>query len=160
MSILSSYPTGFLSIVGSQNFGEAPRELGSVIAPTMEMGELFMLSKQEAVYVGYAAPIFGNNNGNGLIVPPGEVWRVLAGGAFALPGAGISFMFGPHIISGNATPLVPLVPAVASMIRAATIQLPFWARAGEELGVYLSDVVGVPGANQVSLRYLIQRFRA
>lgn len=161
MSRLSGFPTGLLSLLGSQNFGEAPNELGDVIAPTVDIGELFALTRQEAIFVSYATPTTGNNNGAGLIVPPGEIWRVMAGGAFAAPGAGVTFQFGPHVIVGNTTPLAPFVAAVASQIRVNPIPFGgFWIGAGSELGVYLSDVVGVPGAGSVSLRYLVQKFRA
>lgn len=69
---ISRIPAGILGFLGIKNGGQYPQELGSILAPTWELGEL---------YLSYGAQLGGavggvSVAGYGVTVapPPGEVW--------------------------------------------------------------------------------------
>ena len=156
---LAGFPTGLLSLLGSQSFGEAPKTLADDIQCTVETQDLYLLTTQVNTVQIIAAPANGQNLGAGLVVPTGEVWRVLAGGVFVLNGVGVTGDYTP-ILNSNAglVPLADTVSLVASTTRMICWkQVPFWLRAGQELSVYISALVGAP---TVSVAALIGRLRA
>jgi hypothetical protein len=160
VSRLSSFPTALLSLLGSQNFGESPNELGQMVVPTVDIGELFALTKQVPVFGQLAAPAIGNNAGQGIVVPSGEVWRVMYGGLFVNCGAGVSGEFTPTLlVEGSSCPLAMTYAVAASTQRQSpVVQVPMWIQAGTELGCTISPgLVLVP---TVSMRYVVQKFRA
>lgn len=158
MGMLSGFPKGLLSLLGSQNFGINPKDLSDVVAPTVELSELYLLSKQVSTFQTIAAPANGTNAGAGLIVPAGEVWRVHAGGIFVITGVGVTLDITPiTIVNGITCPLASTTSIAASLFRwVPMIMNPFWADAGSELGAYISALVGAP---TVSIQYLVSKLR-
>ena len=159
MSRLSGFPAGLLSLIGSQSFGINPKDLADTISPTMELGELYLLSKQEGKAIVFTAPVNGPNPGQGLIVPPGEVWRVHAGGFFISTGAGVQTDANLIVnLTGATIPISDSISVPASSVRMNAMKsAPFWLQSGGELGVMLASPVGVP---TVSVSYIISRLRA
>ena len=154
---LSAFPNGLLSLTGSQSFGTAPKELGDIIAPTIELADLYLLSLQEPEVLILAAPVNGINAG--IRVPPGEVWRVVAGGVFVLAGAGVTLDWTPVVESqGGLIPIGDTQSQAASTTRLqASKQTPFWVKSGDQVTIYIQALVGVP---TVSIALLIDRLRA
>lgn len=148
-----------LDLVGSQNFGVAPKDLGELVVPQIDLSPLYLLTKQRAQVQIVAVPAAGQNAGGGLVVPAGEVWKVHAGGIFVLCGAGVSGDFTPIIsVNGGVTPIADTLSVAANTTRMISMkQEPFWLPAGAELSVYISALVLVP---TVSISYLVSRLRA
>lgn len=160
MSRLAGYPTGLLDLVGSQSFGQAPKDLADVVAPVMDLSPLYLLTKQVAAIAIVAGPANGTNAGKGLIVPPGEVWSVRAGGVFVATGVGVTGDFTPSMISNGLTvSLGDSTPILASTTRWLRFAPPgpIFVKAGDELTCYISALVGAP---TVSIQYLLAKFRA
>lgn len=159
-SRLAGFPTGLLDLVGSQNFGIAPKELLETVSPTVDMLELYSLTKQSGRISILSAPANGNNAGQGLVVPAGEVWRIVAGGIFVAAGVGVTGDFTPIVNSGGGTtPLGDTLSVAASTTRWITSKAgsAFWLRSGDELGAYITALAGAP---TVSVAYQVARFRA
>lgn len=157
MSILSGFARGLLSLLDSQNFGEAPKSLSDTISPIVDTTGLYLLTKQSGV-VGLVAVPAGLNRV--IQVPLGEVWRVHAGGVFVLNPVAVTNTWTPFIeVSGIVVPIAPSfsVPASATRMQPMTVQ-PFFLSAGDWLGVYGSELVGVPTA--VSCAYVVSRLKA
>lgn len=160
MSQIAGFPSGLLDIVGSQNFGEAPRDLSQVVSPTMDLTELYLLSKQRIEAVANFVVVNGSNTANSLLVPAGEAWRVYGFSAF------VSFAVGD---SGSMTALMTLNGIgmamgetrlhVAGTVEAWFVyasQTPIWIPAGARLSLFATAVGGVPNA---SLQALVSRVR-
>jgi hypothetical protein len=155
---LHGYPAGFQSLVGSQNQGASPAELGDVIAPCVDLTEAYLLGKQEGIAAVIAAPV--NTINTAFEVPIGEVWRVNGGGCFVTTGAGESLDWTPTIeINGVVMPLETTLAQAASQTRMRSIWARgyIWAQAGHKLGIYITGLVGAP---TVSCSYSISRLRA
>jgi hypothetical protein len=148
-----------LSLLDSQNFGEAPKTFGDVVVPTVEIGELYLLSKQVGVAFVMAAPVNGPNSGGGLQVPAGEIWRVHYGGLQIINGVGVTGDFTPAAnVTGGSIPIGATISVAASTTRIAPfIEQPFWLTAGSELSVFISALVGAP---TVSLAYVVSKLKA
>lgn len=146
---LSRFPSGLLGLVGAQNFGENPRQLADVVVPTVDIGDQYMVTLQE--------PLFGNTavGANGfnpytsvpLVVPVGELWKVVAYAVNIVTAAGMSGRVGPSVrIGGAAGPNFPLgdpIAYVASETNWVYWDLDeFWAPAGYEFGASLAQVAG------------------
>ncbi len=160
MSRLSGYPSGLLSLLGSQNFGEAPKDLSDVVSPVVDISGLYLLSSQSSALSVLAAPANGQNQGAGLVVPKSEVWRVWGGGLAITNGVGVTGEYTPIINDGGISiPIGNTLVTAASQTRwVPMVQGPFWLRAGQELGVSIGALVGVPGLVAVSC--LVSRLRA
>lgn len=154
---LAGFPTGLLSLVGSQSFGTAPKELGDIIAPTLELGELYLLTKQEGQVGVVAVPAAGPNNA--ITVPNGEVWRVNYGGVFVQTGVGVTLDWTPcAFANGGIVPIGDTHVQAASQTRLQAVkQAPLWLQAGQSLGVYITALVGAP---TVSFSVAVSRLRA
>jgi len=159
VSILSGFAKGLLSLLDSQNFGEAPRELGAIVVPTVDAGDLYLLNKQVGVVQVLAAPVNGNNAGGGLVVPQGEVWRIHAGGVFVLAGVGVTLDITPiAIVSGIVVPLGTTQSILASTTRMLPmLESPLWLSAGSELSCYITAIAGAP---TVSIAYIVSKLKA
>lgn len=158
MSRLAGFPTGLLSLLGSQNFGEAPKELSDTVLTTVDGSPLYLLSQQVAQIGIVALPANGVNIA--LTVPLGEVWRVAYGGVFCLTGAGTTVDVTAIIgVDGGTVPLSSTVSLAATQQRfIPCIHRDIWLRAGQTLGAHLNLLVG---ANiSLSASYAISRLRA
>lgn len=158
MSRLSGFPQGFLSLLGSQNFGEAPKELAEFVQPTIEMLELYLLGNQRLqawVSNDTSAPtitdvsgaIYYTNPNNNMVVPAGQMWRVHLFGVQMQTGAGEAVNFSPAIAVNNlAMPLGdgPRVLGASASSWQRAEGCPFWLRSGDSLGVWQTGIVGAP----------------
>jgi len=152
VSILHGFPKGLLSLVGSQAFGTNPKQLGDVVAPTIDLRDLYLLSVQSSIAGSAAAPAAGFNLC--LTVPEGNVWRILAGGGIIVNGAGVTGDWGLTIKPGGGSevPLTSVIATAANQVRFLPLTNgPIWASAGTQIGLNGSALVGVPGSCTVSL---------
>lgn len=163
-SRIAGFAKGFLSLMDAQNFGNAPHELGELINPTVEMGDLFLLSKQVGFFGSNNAPANGFNlltapAGIDSKVPAGEVWRVHAASIIVACGAGAAINATPAVrVDGNAIPLGDLVVVAATQTLTRAIQsAPFWLNAGSELGFYAQGTTLAP---VVAFQALVSRLKA
>lgn len=163
MTQIAGFPTGLLDLLGSQNFGENPRDLGNVIAPVVDVRELFQVTKQRVIF-NSGTDVLANGNNSlktfALTVPAGEVWRIVAGSAFLNTAVGetVGQAYLSATIGGGTTIISDGVPLAASQTRWANLSAePFFAPAGTLLSIWGSEVVGVPTA---ALTILAARLRA
>jgi hypothetical protein len=163
---LSRFPAGLLDLVGSQNFGENPRQMADVVAPVLDIGQQYLVTLQQAAFGTNAAAAAGFNAMTNvpLIVPSGELWKVVALNTTVVSAAGQTGKFSPGVrIGGTAGPSFPLgdpVNYVASENNWTFWDMTeFWAPAGYEFGALLQQVVGgAPTLVQVAMIY--SRLRA
>lgn len=166
MSILSGFPKGLLDLVGSQNFGINPKDLGETVQPVIDLTELYLVGKIDAPQGSLAVAVNGVNImtvggvGDPLLVPNGEVWRVFAFAVSCFVGAASSFTYGPAVqmqggrfqlsrSQDNATALSSNWNAMDSA--------PIWLPAGARLMVEGQNLVGTAS---LSAQALISRLRA
>jgi len=151
MATVGKYPRGFLSLLGLQNFGENPRDVGGVISPVVDIGDQFLVESFEIRTGNNAAGATGFNKftNNSLIVPQGELWRVFAFSVQVVSGVGASGRFAAAIAVGSTAGVGPrlVVSQQQDYVASQTAfngltQLPFWAPAGYELGIELANVAG------------------
>jgi len=155
---LTGFPNGLLSLVGSNNFGEAPRLLSEVVSPVVDVGELYAASKLETPAQSTFTVLNGANNANSITVPAGEMWRVYKVSAFLSTGVGeaqrsvlIATYGGTSLaISGEAN----LGASTSQFLRSD--DEPFWLLAGGRLGLFSFAPTGVPTA---SLAAFVTRLR-
>jgi hypothetical protein len=162
VSRISGFPTALLSLLGSQNFGQAPNELGPTIAPCVDVGDLFALTAQTTANASIAAIVNGPNVGAAerIQVPQGEVWRIYQISAFVATGVGATLTHYLQVVAGQnqSVTVSEAVAQVASTARfnIAKLTAPLWLQAGNFIQLYAADVVGAaPG----SVTAIVQRFR-
>lgn len=89
-------PFGLQDLLGSQNFGDNPSEMGQVVAPTLDM-RMFYHPERRNIFCGIVSVTTGNN---GLItsfaVPSNELWFVTAVGAI-VNGAAVANQWFGHL---------------------------------------------------------------
>lgn len=164
MARLAGFAKGFLSLLDLQNFGTLPKELQDSVSPTIEMGDLYLLSKQSGFFGSNAAPANGFNlltapAGIVSAVPAAEVWRLHALSIIIAAGAGAAILATPAVrIDGNAIPLAPLLPVAATETRVQmSLAPPLWLNAGTELGFYAQGTTLAP---VVAWQAIVSRLRA
>jgi len=162
VSRLAGFPTGLLSLVGSQNFGSAPKDLGDVVQPTLDLSELYLLSQLVPFSGTLTAPANGANSAQGgIAVPNGEVWYVQQVGLQVLTGVGVTGEFTLYATpapGGGFTPLADTQVMTASTFRMkAGVQGPMWLRSGAEISCHIANLVGVP---VVSIAALVCRLKS
>lgn len=88
MSRINRVPFGLQDLLGSQNFGDNPSELSSVVAPVLDM--LPFLSAERYSY-SYQSGNISNNGAmaSGISVPDGEIWYVTGVGFGIKPNSGL-----------------------------------------------------------------------
>jgi len=162
---LTNFPKGLLDLVGSNNFGENPREMSDLITPVMEIGRLYLAQFLTTVAgIGVGAPTAGFNLIANLVVPTGKVWALYSVAAAFTTEAGVAGDVLVSLVSiGNVrTFLSNSVATAASQTKMSTTQFsdPVMLPAGTKLGVYLQNITGVPtGASSVECNALIAEFR-
>lgn len=166
---VSGFPRGLLDLLGSNNFGENPSELSSVIVPVVDLTPLYLASRvaSRAGIGSTAIPVQGFNPVTLLTVPSGRVWAVYSAAAGFSPEAGVTGSVALAVISptDNAyrTYLSPLVDAVAGDVTriAAANFAPLWLGPGCQIGAYLINVTGaMTAASSIEANALISEFRA
>lgn len=75
MSQINRVPQGLQDLLGSQNFGDNPSELGSVVAPTLDLERLLFAERRWFSYK-LAANVAVDGSFNVHTVPAGELWLV------------------------------------------------------------------------------------
>jgi len=157
VSRLSGFPKGLLSLLGSNNFGTNPKELGETIAPVVDTTDYFALQLQVGAAAVAGAPAGGPNIL--FTVPAGEVWKVCVYSIFVATGgaATVGAAYTSASIGGATHILGAGVPLAINNSRWAVMSAePFFLNAGESLGAYISELVG---AITLSGSLLSQRFR-
>jgi len=147
-STISKFAKGFLSLLGVQNFGSNPRVLADHVQATVDIGEQYQVETQETLFgSNSAANGFRAVSGSQLIVPTGEIWRVLAYAVSVVSAAGETGRIGPSVrVGGSFGPRFPLgnpIDYVASQTNWVYFDaVPFWLPAGYELGAECAQTVG------------------
>jgi hypothetical protein len=144
VSLLSGFARGFLSLVDSQNFGEAPRELSGTLIPTVDIAGLYLLNKQTQAAFIVAAPANGSNPC--FTVPRGEVWRLHSCHSLAITGAGVTLDHQPYMtVDGASLYMGEFMSNAANQWRSCIMKAPsLWLPSGAVLGVAVQALVGVP----------------
>lgn len=157
---ISGFPTALLALVGSQNFGVAPKELGELVTPTLDMTPLYLLGQQTTVSITLSAPANGGNQAQGLSIPQGENWYIHNVGLQVLAGAGVTGEFSLYwtAMPGNGfSPIADTVVMTASTFRMKAGGGGFWMRSGSEISCHIANLVGVP---TVSIAGVVTRLRS
>jgi len=164
VSVIAGFAKGLLSLLDSQNFGQAPKVLIDNVSPIVDLSPLYLLQKQGGFFGSNSAPANGFNllTAPAAIVssvPSGEVWRLHALSIIIAAGAGASINAAPAIrIDGNAIPLAPLqVVAATQTLVSMSLAPPLWLNAGTELGFYAQATVLAP---VVAWQAVVSRLKA
>jgi hypothetical protein len=156
VSRLAGYPAGLLSLVQSQSFGIAPKDLGDVIAPIVDLTSMYLLTAQRATA---NSGVLVNGNNNLITVPDGEVWRVHICSATVIAGVGVTGALALTVrADANIVAISEHLVFVASTTRfLPMVADPFWLKAGDQLNVFGSEIVGAP---TVQVNGLVSKLRA
>lgn len=162
MSRLAGYPSGLLSLTGSQNFGINPKELSDSVVPVVDIGELYAVT-QQVVLSDNLNPVPGTGFRQGVpvvSVPVGELWRVLTMSVIAITPAASTITFAPAAqIQANVLFMNDPISVVASSTRWSVSKLPpAWFGPGTSFGVYVGELTGAAVITGISL--LAARVRA
>lgn len=96
MSRINRVPFGLQDLLGSQNFGDNPSELGGVVAPVLDMSPY--LTAERYSYKHDTDVLADNGQITTFLVPDGEIWYVLAVGGALEPASGTPIVdFGGNI---------------------------------------------------------------
>lgn len=141
---LHGFARGLLSLVGAQNFGSAPNELGDVILPTVDVSPMFQASKASYESLSFNPPIVGITTV--FTVPTGEMWileaadvRMSAGVGESVTGFGLCLT----LPSNAALMASEKVAVVASTLNWATLRFPgIVLNAGNGIGYFAEGVTG------------------
>lgn len=163
MSRLAGFPQGLLSLLGSQDFGEAPNELSQVIVPIVDLTPMYQASKQSIETTSPGNAIAGVN-GTTFQVPTGETWIIKAADVRMAAGAGAAVSAFCLVItspgpSGNAALFASEMSAVAAnQIRHANLRFPgIVLPSGAGIGYYAE---GLTLATPVFVTVAATRLRA
>lgn len=76
MSRINRVPYGLQDLLGSQNFGDNPSELGGVVSPVLDMYQFMKLERREFVINAAGSTRTTPGNFSNIVVPQGEIWMV------------------------------------------------------------------------------------
>jgi len=162
VGVIAGYPSGLLGLLDAQNFGSNPKYLAEGISATVELRDLFMVSKQVGIANSNVAPAASFNlftGGSGpTTVPHGELWYITTHTLIVICGAGASGNFAPAVrVNGLVIPLSELVAAPATFNTPVVGKVGgFWLPSGADLGFYANNVVLAP---TVAGQTLVTRLR-
>lgn len=149
-----------LSLVGSQNFGVNVKELADIVAPTVDIGELYLVNQIDSPFGGGAALAAGFNAISPFLdIPQGELWRVFALSASVITPAGAAVTYAPAIRINGGTFAVSDPRTVAASVTDWNVfdTEGLWLPSGASLGVLAQQITGVI---PFSAQALISRLRA
>lgn len=150
-------------MVGLQNFGENLRELDSAVSATVDIGEQYLVNVIEAPFGSTANPAVAgfNSVAPSLLVPQGEVWRLVAGNASAVTvvGGAMEYALAVKIGTGIMTLSETRTQGASLITTKAMTANPLWLPAGAEIGFYAATTAGGAGNLGVA-QILINRLRA
>ena len=163
---IAGFAKGLLSLLDSQNFGNSPKDLVDAVQPTVELSELYLLTKYQGVFGGTVGNLAAGFNstpdaaGVNLVVPSCEVWRLYACSVSVIPAAASTGTFSPSLLLNNTavqlTDSADYVASTRKWVSGPKIG-PIWMPAGSELGVIAQNVVGTTPA---SLQALVAKLRS
>jgi len=133
-------PQGLVSLLGLRDMGGVPREFADVVAPTVDLTDLFLVDRTT---VNAQQTFTTATTWNAITVPPGELWRVHQWGFRGGPLlAGERIGVGLYIGDPFVTPITGAFRAnhTGEFVIGAASSM-FWAKAGAVLGVYCTDIV-------------------
>ena len=114
---LNAFPPGLLSFFGIKNGGRNPEDLGTILAPTLELRDWYLAQQWQRVQLSS-----GNVNAIGFFgitsVPPAEWWmiRFLTARPLAALGAATTWTFSLAHQLDNTTQPVSLGPPVTGTV--------------------------------------------
>lgn len=163
-SPITGFPAGLLSLIGSNTFGQSPRELGGVVAPTIELIDLYLAPKLEVAFnPGVAAIAAGQNTGAAytITVPTGETWFVRAISCFLSTAVGEAVTAQPWIqlpTSAGGTMSIgnPTTLGASTTGWSNSTIAPLFVPSGTRFGIWGSGVTGAPSG---AVTALIARLR-
>jgi len=169
-SPINTVPRGLLGLLGVQTGGRTPRDLDDRVYAGFEMFDLYTLADQRELYDATAVitAVLGDYpNVNGILtVPQNELWYVrdfVVEAAIVLAvgenhavapafytvgpaGAGIT----PWNLNGHST----FGPGQRPLVRCSD---PFWLKAGDRLGLYMTNVVASSSTVAYELKARVSR---
>lgn len=143
---VSGLPAGLLSLVGNNSMGVNPADLGDVIAPVVELSDLYLLAFQTVVSTNVNPLLAGPNTGAvNLTVPTGERWFIHSIDAAVFAVAGASADISAAMVQDGVTSMLTsslVVPV--NTTRFISAQPRVWIPAGAALRMYGASIVGAP----------------
>jgi hypothetical protein len=157
VSIIGNLPRGLLAALGSQNFGESPRQLSDVVSPVVDSLNLYLLNQLVQVNGLNLAPTNGYNEL--ITIPLGEVWRVQCVSLSVVTGAGESGSFAPAARANDSTVALANTEAVAASLSRNITSGPMdvWFPSGYSFGALCGEVTLAPS---LGLNMIVTRIRA
>lgn len=167
MRVISNYPSGFLSLLGMQNFGDTPKQLADQVAPVVDLLELYGANLTTAI-AGINTSVLGAGfEETAVVVPNGETWGLLTMAAAVSCEAGVVMDFCPAVtlpvLSTYRAFLANFVQCPASTTKSNVAILPsrLWLPSGTKLGVYCQNITGAPtGATSAEVNCVYIRLKS
>lgn len=159
----SRVPLALLDLLGAKSLGETPRIVSDVIAPTVELLDLYALNMYELKVAGRTLDLVAGFNamdtGDSVKVNDGEVWRLYLASVQIVAGAGETVDAAPAFrYQGQTVHLAdPETAANNTRWKVWNGGTPFWLPTGSELGIVANNITGT---TQGSFRCVVARFRA
>lgn len=146
MATISEYPRGLMSLLGLQTFGENPRDLSGVIAPSLDLLQFFLFTRRESRTDTVSMTATGSIQFPTLIVPPGEAWFLQEFGIQVQTGAAQTCTFAPTInMPVNAYQMGDAVALpVSSIGRCFMSRPPLLLPPGTSFNVQVQSITGAP----------------
>lgn len=146
MAQITLQPAGLIAALGLRDMGGTPAELANVVAPTVEVLDLYLGGRRETIQTTGIAAVVGANLFPTGIVPPAELWYVWTYTVAATAGAAAAIDFAAAInVDGQFThPLSDyvIVNATENGRPGSQFGRPFVLFPGSNLGFLARQVVG------------------
>lgn len=154
---ITNRPQGLLSVLGLRDMGGVPREMLPDVRGTIDITEFLLVDRTTL----NASNTFATaTTWNAFTIPAGELWRIHQWGFRAGPLlAGERCGIGLYIADPQIVPVTAAFRAnQTGEFCIGAIGSMFWAKAGANLGVYMTDI-STAGTVGVETSLLVSRFR-
>lgn len=165
MGRISNFPRGVLDLLGSYDQGQAPAQLGDIVAPVVDFLEMYLASRKEIVFASRPGNTLNSADFNTFhTVPPGEVWVVDAatakrnagGDAAITAGIAVGITVGPNVMDVG-----PFVLSTAGAEAIATWTNRLWLPSGATLGITIANAsAAYTAASTWEMPVLVARLRS
>lgn len=152
---IQRYPRGLIDLLGMRATGDTPHQLGSQVAGTLELLELYLNDRMVPNAAAAAAPpaAIGNVQIPGLVVPDRELWLVFEATFYvAQIAVATALKFTGGVLrnrgSGNVfSALVPpiSVPALEQGYVGVKFDRPVLMLPGNVMSAQVTAITGLPG---------------
>lgn len=145
---IAAFANGLIDLVQLQAMGKTIQELADTLVPVLDLGDLYLASRETTVFSVSAAVIVNESIAVEVAVPAGELWWVTNVGAFT--GTAVAEALSTQLVRRVENSVAPMGPVLVLGASATgwvlTDMRAFWARAGTKFRLWSTLVTGAPTA--------------